>query len=130
MWCGVILSSGTGNKACGNDIRDHNGCGVQVYGYATSAAQVLGNTIVGNRGNCIEIQAGAEGNAPAQDTLVRGNTCQGNGGDIVNHGQRSVIEANGPTAASTTTLKDDCGGTPIAQSLPAPRNLRAVTVQR
>src|SRR5438128_318691 len=41
--CAVILSSGTGNRACGNVIEDHNGCGVQVYGYSTSQAQVVQN---------------------------------------------------------------------------------------
>lgn len=111
--CGILLASGTGHRACGNTIEDHQGCGVQVYGNAVDA-QVFRNTIAQTAGACIAVDPGAQG------TQIGGNQCRGTQGEVIDAGRGTVQGSAG-----------DCGGTPgtsppLAQPRPAPTNLRVL----
>jgi parallel beta-helix repeat protein len=98
--CALILSSGDNNLAYNNLILDHNGCGIQIYGYGTSNSQVYNNTIAGNVGSCIDIQNGAAGNSPAVNSIARNNICYNNGSDIIDNGRGSIISNNTSNATN------------------------------
>ncbi len=85
----IILGSGTGNIASGNQIYGGAGGGIQVQYGPPVNSQIIENTIYGNASDGIFIAADARG------TTVSNNRVYGNGGKpIVDLGSNTTLAAN------------------------------------
>ena len=113
---GVLLATGTGNQAVGNTI-EGNGAGVQVD-YRCTDCIVAHNTITNNRGAGISI------GASAVRTRVCANHLAGNGGGLEDHGSGTIADpCPAPPAGGVPAPAP-----PAPPAVPAPRNLRLLTV--
>ena len=94
---GILLSSGSGNRATGNTVwgQGHAIAGIQL---GTGVNEVTGNTIYSAQAPCIDEGPGSSG------STVQGNTC---------------YRTDGPAPGDPVLA-----GGAVAKALPTPRNLR------
>ena len=125
--CGIILSTGSDNHACGN-ILTNNGCGIQVDFRCTNCV-VVGNTIRNHRGAGIQI------GATAVQTTVASNTLSENRPDLEDYSSSTSAAGAGVCGAVAGAPPSpgpvpSPAPTPVAvpPPLPVPRNLRMFSV--